>query len=79
MSRSMLHRTKLDDFKRWLDANGIPHRPGKGDYQVLQVCRDGQHWNCVYIRDRMPEHYTTDRHLDSLVSRFCKAGPLLAP
>ena len=72
MSRNMLHVTALDDFKLWLDANSIPHRPGRGDYQVLQVCKDGQHWNCIYWRHHMPEHYTADRHLDSIVARFCR-------
>jgi len=72
MSRSLLHKTKLEAFKLWLDSQEILHRPGKGDYQVLQVCKDGKHWNCVYTRHEMPEHFTTDRHLDSLVAKFCR-------
>lgn len=68
----MLHISKLEEFKNWLDGKGIAHRPGKGDWQVLQVCKDGQHWNCVYTRLEMPEHYTTDRHLDSLVAEFSR-------
>lgn len=68
----MLHKTKIEGFKLWLDSKGIPHRAGKGDYQVLQVCKDGKHWNCVYTRHHMPEHFTTDKHLDSLVHQFCK-------
>ena len=72
MSRNILHITKLEEFKAWLDRQNIPHRPGKGFYQVLQICKDGKHWNCVYQRNDMPEHYTTDRHLDSLVARFCR-------
>lgn len=76
MSRSLLHITKLDEFKSWLDKNNIPHRPGKGFYQVLQICKDGTHWNCVYSRHNMPEHFTTDVHLDSLVIKFCKENKL---
>lgn len=71
MAKNLLHITKLADFKTWLDAKGIAHRPGRGDWQVLQVCKDGTHWNCVYERIEMPEHYSTDRHLDSLVRAFC--------
>lgn len=75
MSKCLLHISKLDEFKAWLDLKGIPHRPARGGvsgYQVLQVCKDGQHWNCVYRRDTMPEHYSTDYHLDSLVHQFTK-------
>jgi hypothetical protein len=75
MSRCLLHITKLDAFKEWLDKRGIQHRPGKGFYQVIQVCKNGKHWNNVYTRHHMPEHFTTDRHLDSLVSAFCKETP----
>lgn len=75
MSKCLLHISKLDEFKAWLDLKGIKHRPargGVGTYQVLQVCKDGQHWNCVYRRDKMPEHFSTDMHLDSLVHQFVK-------
>jgi hypothetical protein len=75
MSKCLLHISKLDEFKAWLDMKKIPHRPargGVGTYQVLQVCKDGKHWNCVYRRDSMPEHFSTDKHLDSLVHQFAK-------
>lgn len=72
MSRNLLHKSKLEAFKSWLDANGIPNRPGKGDFQLLQVCKDGKHWNCIYSRIEMAEHVTVDRHLESLVRRFCR-------
>ena len=72
MSRNLLHISKLEEFKGWLDKEGLPHREGKGEWQVLQVCKDGTHWNCVYKRIDMPEHYTTDRHLDNLVVKFCR-------
>lgn len=48
MSRCLLHKSKLEDFKAFLDSEGIQHRPGKGDWQALQVCKDGKHWNCVF-------------------------------
>lgn len=73
MSRNQLHITKLEEFKVWLDSEGIPHRPGRGDYQVLQICKDGTHWNCIYERNYMPEHYTADRHIDSLVRKFIRS------
>jgi len=72
MSRALLHISKLQDFTHWLTENNIPWREGKGAWQILQICKDGKHWNGVYQRLEMPEHYTTDKHLDSLVARFCR-------
>ncbi len=73
MSRNQLHVSKLEDFKSFLDTEGIPHRPGKGLWQVLQVCKDGTHWNCIYVRKEiLPEHFTVDRHLESLVAKFAR-------
>lgn len=72
MSRNLLHKSKLEDFKEWLTENGVPYRDGKGFYQVIQVCKDGKHWNCIYERNHMPEHYTADKHIDPLVKRFCR-------
>lgn len=73
MSRRLLHKSKLGEFKAWLDRQGIEHRAGSGDFQVLQVrSQDGKHWNAVYERIDMPEHLTNVRYPDSLVARFCR-------
>ena len=72
MSRCLLHITKLDAFLAWLDKENIQNREGKGDYQVRQICKDGKHWNNIYSRLDMPEHYTVDRHLESLVHKFIR-------
>lgn len=37
---------------------------------VLQVeLADGQ-WACIYRRDMMPEHFTADKRLDPLITKF---------
>lgn len=73
MSRCLLHVTRLEAFKGWLDAEGIAHRPGKGTWQELQVQVLGRGgWSSVYSRADMPEHYTIDPALEPLVRRFCK-------
>ena len=73
MSRNRLHLSHLESFKQFLVDNFVAFRPGKGDFQVLQIeLPDGQ-WACVYSRLHMPEHYTVDRRLDNLVSKFIKA------
>lgn len=72
MSRNLLHKNKLEEFKSWLDSQEIPHRPGTGEWQILgiQYCRS--EWWYVCERIKMPEHYSVDKRLDQLVRRFCK-------
>lgn len=72
MSRSLLHKTKLQAFRDWCEVKGIPVRPGRGDYQVLQVQAKPPDWFSIYERHHMPEHFTVDRRLESLVYRFIK-------
>lgn len=76
MSRNLLHRTKLEAFKEFLDAHDVPHRPGRGDYQVLQVRWSDKHWAGVYTRNSMAEHYTNDPQLNFLVRWFCRESKL---
>lgn len=77
MSRCLIHKSKLDQFKQFLTERGTEHRAGKGDYQVLQVRWNGQ-WMCLYDRHVAPEHYTSDMRLDYLVREFIKAGRRIA-
>jgi hypothetical protein len=72
MSRNLLHKSKLNDFVAWLDANGIVHRPGRGVYQVLQIRTKGGHWQCIFDRLDAPEHYTVAWPIESIIRRFIK-------
>ena len=47
----MLHVSQLAAFKKWLDANNVKHRPGKDEYQVMQVYYGGK-WLAVCVNDR---------------------------
>lgn len=70
MSRNLLHKNHLEDFKSWLTFNGVEHRPGRGDWQVLQVFVSGT-WYAVYERFFMPEHLTVvGNKLEKLARRF---------
>jgi hypothetical protein len=70
MSRNMLHKKHLADFTQWLEDKDYPIRPGKGDWQVLQVFIGGN-WYAVYERLFMPEHLTAaGNKLEKLVRRF---------
>lgn len=75
VARNLLHVSKLDDFRAWLDSNGIPYRAGRGfgTYQVMQVrvtTRGRDIWTCVYARKDMKEHYTVQAPLVPYVRRF---------
>ena len=73
MSRCLLHKNKLDDFRAWLMAEGIAHRSGRGDYQVLQVQLKNGQWQCVFDRLDAPEHYTVAAPLEGVVRQFIRA------
>lgn len=70
-SRSMLHKSHLTPFKIWLAERGYLYRPGRGDFQILQV-QLGNAWHCIYERSNMPEHYTTVTPLEPTVRRFIR-------
>jgi hypothetical protein len=71
-NRNSLHIDKLELFKTWLSENDIKFRPGKGDFQVLQVETVKNGYQCIYSRFDMPEHYTVQDKLMPLVKRFIK-------
>ena len=73
MSRNLLHKSKLETLKAWLESQGIQHRPPRGDYQVLQVQAKAPHWFCVFDRHTAPEHYTVDSRMEPLVRRFIRS------
>jgi len=70
LRRCTLHITKLENFKEWLNETGRAHRPGKGDYQVLQVMTDDKGWQCIFSRHDMPEHFTVQDALMPVVWKY---------
>lgn len=73
MSRNLLHKGQLQPFMEWLEKKHIHHRPGRGEFQVLQVELQGGQWGVVYDRLRAPEHYTVTRPMEMLVRRYVQA------
>lgn len=77
MSRNLLHKSKLEAFKAWLDKQGIQHRPTEAAYQVLQIrlmSRKGETtgWTSIYERLNSTEHYTNDVRLESMIYAFIR-------
>lgn len=67
---------KLDEFKVWLDAQGIEHRPTSADYQVLQVQLPGvKGWHAIYQRLDATVHLSVTGPLVPLVRRFVRGQP----
>lgn len=67
---------KLDEFKAWLDAQGIEHRPTTADYQVLQVQLPGtKGWHAIYQKLDAKVHLTVTGPLVPLVRQFVKGQP----
>jgi adenylate kinase family enzyme len=69
-NRRTLHKTQLDEFKKYLADRGIAFRDGKGQYQVLQVMTLSEGWGCVYERNDMKEHFTVQDKLNPIVIGF---------
>lgn len=79
--RCLLHVNKLAAFKAYLDTQGIAHREGKGQCQVLQVYL-GDGWFLVLRRNDTKEHYTAQEKLIRTVKQFVMSGmglPAVAP
>jgi hypothetical protein len=69
-ARCLLHTNKLGSFTSWLDTKGIAHRPGKGQWQVVQVLTPDSGWQVVFQKLDMPEHYSINQKLEPLVRQF---------
>lgn len=70
-ARNLLHKSKLEDFKKFLDSEGISHFETKADYQVLQV-QIGKQKFAIYEKLNSKEHYTVPVQLIPLVVKFVK-------
>ena len=69
--RCTLHKTHLEQFQYWLrEIEQIPYRPGKGDYQVLQVLTSDHGWQVVFVKAEMPEHFSVNEKLMPIVRQF---------
>ena len=65
-----LARKSLPAFKDWLDSQSIAHRPGKGEYQMLQVKRSSG-WEILYSSPNYPDHHKAgSTQLAELVREF---------
>lgn len=58
-NRCILHKTHLEDFKRWLIDNDWSLEDTKGDYEVLRARKDGkQHPLIIFEKIDAKQHYS---------------------
>lgn len=66
----MLHKSRLDEFEAWCRKHGYGTRPGKGEYQVLQIHYPAKGWVPIYEKLYSKEHYTVSGLLVPIVKKF---------
>lgn len=59
----------LEEFKAFLDERGMPHRAGRGGYQVLQVYLENAGWSVVFRKDGQ-NYLTANKNLVPMVQAF---------
>lgn len=69
--RSLLHKSKLQDFKDWLIKDGWTLKDTKGIYEVLRAIKPNKKRPLI-IYDKLvsKEHYSIDDRDIGLVVRF---------
>jgi len=66
----LLKKCHLELFKAWLDKEGVAYRPGKGEYQVLQVFTPTDGFQVLFIKKGYEEYYTHNEKLQPTITRF---------
>jgi hypothetical protein len=58
-NRNLLPKAWLEDYRAWLEAQGFQTRPGRGEYQALQVQLPNQpQWHSIFYKETGNPHYT---------------------
>lgn len=67
MSRSRLHKSKLMEFRKWLESRGYSQESTKGVYEVLRMRFDKKNLLLVYTKNDSKQHYTTHGLADDML------------
>ena len=69
--RDLLHKTKLKEFRDWLERNGLSVLPPVGDYEVLRWKGVAGHpMPIVFDRHEGTGHYTCNRSAERYVQNW---------
>ena len=69
--RNLLKRADVERFTTWLTQAGESARPGKGEYQLLQV-KVGDHWRAICIN--AGGEVSTPKEIAPLIKLFKASG-----
>lgn len=73
--RNLLHRTKLEDFKKYLVKNGWVMQDTKGTYEVLRAVNPEVQKRPLIVYDgKSKEHYSIDDRDFAIVRAFLNGG-----
>ena len=68
-NRSLLHRSKVEDFKSWLQEDGWQIEQTKGIYEIVRATKGTRKPLIVYTRDNKGKEYITVQERDVPVVR----------
>jgi len=73
--RNLLHRSKLEDFKKYLVKNGWVLQDTKGTYEVLRAVNlDVQKRPLIIYDGKSKEHFSIDDRDFAIVRDFLNGG-----
>jgi len=73
-NRALLHRSKIEDFKNWLQEDGWQIESTKGIYEVVRATKEGRRPLIVYTRDdnKGKEHMTVQSRDEGIVRAYIR-------
>lgn len=70
-NRYLLHKSKLEKLREWLENNGYEILPTKGQYEVLRAKKD-KNTVIIFTRENAKEHYTVQGKDTKLIRAFIR-------
>ena len=72
--RNLLKQKQIEGFKAWLDENQLAWRPGKGQYQIIQLrMENGNGWSAICIDEKSV--ISTEPSLRNMINLFKQGKP----
>ena len=68
-SRNLLHKSRLGAFLEWAVEHGASVEPGKGQFQKVRICFQGEPPHIIYDKNS-DEHYPLENKTVKLFLKF---------
>ena len=74
-TRDLLHKNKLDEFRKWLFTDGWTEEKTKGEFEILRATKPNKKRPLIiYKRIDSKEHYSIDDRDIGLVIQFLNSS-----